>query len=81
MLDMFDMDPDQGQSLLQVSQVERVRQQCFVKQVTEDKNGALRITALRVTRKQLQIDFPDLDILSCDTSISVKDRLSREILY
>ena len=44
---MFDVDPDRGPALLEFKQVERVGQQCFIKQFTQDENGATRITGER----------------------------------
>lgn len=47
--------------------VEYIPQQCFVKRVGVLGNGATQISAVAVPRSRIREDFPELDILGCDT--------------
>ncbi|EUC33989.1 hypothetical protein COCCADRAFT_25776 [Bipolaris zeicola 26-R-13] len=61
--------------------VERVPQQYYVKQVTRVRGGAPNITAIPFSRRRIQNEFPDLDLLACDTSVGTLDRMARDIVY
>ncbi|KAK1915392.1 hypothetical protein P3342_003202 [Pyrenophora teres f. teres] len=50
-----------------INGVEKIPQQYFIKQVVEVYNGATQISAVAVPRSRIREDFPELDIISCDT--------------
>lgn len=68
-------------SLATNENVERVPQQYYVKQVTRLQGGATHVTAIPFSRRRIQNEFPDLDLLACDTSLGTLDRISRDIVY
>ncbi|EUC47541.1 hypothetical protein COCMIDRAFT_89850 [Bipolaris oryzae ATCC 44560] len=61
--------------------VERIPQQYYVKQVTRVQGEAPHITAVPFSRRRIQNEFPDLDLLACDTSLGTLDRIARDIVY
>ncbi|KAI2487727.1 hypothetical protein Ptr902_01860 [Pyrenophora tritici-repentis] len=49
------------------ARVEKIPQQYFIKQLVKTDNGATQISAVSVPRSRIREDFPELDIISCDT--------------
>ncbi|KAI0575773.1 hypothetical protein TUN199_10292, partial [Pyrenophora tritici-repentis] len=49
------------------ARVEKIPQQYFIKQLVKTDNGATQILAVSVPRSRIREDFPELDIISCDT--------------
>ena len=82
--DVYSLLEDQMEregSLATNENVERVPQQYYVKQVTRLQGGATHVTAIPFSRRRIQNEFPDLDLLACDTSLGTLDRISRDIVY
>jgi len=61
--------------------VERMPQQCFVKQSNQLEDGATLVTAMSVTQSRVRHDFLEFDLVAYDAGYHPYHRLADEVVY